>query len=91
MCSTTFGRKENNPLCSPLKGNFEGLPPLYVFASNEEILFDDISNSVKKAQDAKVDVTFIVKKGLCHAYPLFTGMFPEADPDRLLEKLPWDS
>lgn len=71
-----------NPLCSPYFGSFSNLPPLYFVVSDNEILFDDTIKSAKKAINAGVTVHVDVGHRLCHAYPIFSGIFPEAEPNR---------
>ncbi len=66
-----------DPRVSPLYGNFRGLPPLLVFASLDEMLFDDAARTVEKARTAGVDVRHEWRRGLCHVWPLFYPLFPE--------------
>lgn len=67
-----------DPRVSPLYGDFRGLPPLLVFASRDEMLFDDAARIVEKARAAGVDVRFEPRPGLSHVWPLFYPLFPEA-------------
>lgn len=66
-----------DPRVSPLYGEFRGLPPLLVFASEAEMLFDDSRRTVEKAQAAGVDIRFEPRPGLSHVWPLFYPLFPE--------------
>ncbi|MFN0024409.1 MAG: alpha/beta hydrolase [Parvularculaceae bacterium] len=68
-----------DPRVSPLYGNFRGLPPLLVFASRDEMLFDDAARTVEKAKEAGVDVRFEPRSELSHVWPLFYPLFPEAN------------
>jgi acetyl esterase/lipase len=66
------------PGMSPLYGDLRGLPPLLIFAGEDEILLDDSVRLAEKAKDAGVDVTLRVGKGLFHCYPVCAPLFPEA-------------
>ena len=66
-----------DPRVSPLYGDFHGLPPLLVLASEDEMLFDDARRMVDKARSAGVDVRFEPRGGLCHVWPLFYPLYPE--------------
>ncbi len=68
----------SDPLISPRFGSFKGFPPMYVTVGTAEILEDDSREVVKKAQEARVDVTFEAGLHLMHVYSLFFTDFPEA-------------
>ncbi len=72
------GQDAKNPLISPLFGDLTGLPPLLLFAGNDELLRDDATRFAEKAQQAGVDVTLRVAEGMFHCYPVCAPMFPEA-------------
>jgi monoterpene epsilon-lactone hydrolase len=64
---------------SPLRGNFEGLPPLCFIASDIEIFRDCSVQAASKAEKAGVEVEAHIWKGVPHCFPvMFTGMLPEA-------------
>lgn len=64
---------------SPLRGNFEGLPPLCFIASDIEIFRDCSIQAASRAEKAGVVVDAHIWKGVPHCFPvLFTGMLPEA-------------
>jgi epsilon-lactone hydrolase len=67
-----------NPLISPIFGELEGLPPLHISVGDQEILFDDGCSFARKAEAAGVETTLLVGKGMCHCYPAFGKLFPEA-------------
>lgn len=67
-----------DPRVSPLYGDFQDFPPMLVFASQDEMLFDDSRRTVDKAKAAGVDVEFKPRKGLSHVWPLFYPFVPEA-------------
>jgi len=68
----------SNPLISPLFGNPEGLPPLFINAGTDDELYEDGEKFSKKAKEAGVDVTFKNGERQVHCYPLLAPMFPEA-------------
>ena len=64
---------------SPLRGNFENLPPLCFVASNIEIFRDCSIQAAVKAEKAGVVVEAHIWKGVPHCFPvMFGGMLPEA-------------
>ncbi len=67
-----------NPLVSPLFGDLQGFPPLLLYAGGDETLLSDSVRIARKAQEAGVDVTLKVGKGLFHCYPACAPLFPEA-------------
>lgn len=66
------------PLLSPLMGNFEGLPPLFVCVGTHEIHLDDCINLAKKAKEHGVEVTLSKWENMVHAFPIMSPLFPEA-------------
>ncbi len=67
-----------NPLISPLFGNLENLPPIFVNAGTDDELFDDGRRFAEKARAAGVHVIFSAGEGQVHCYPLLAPFFPEA-------------
>jgi len=63
---------------SPLYGDLHGLPPLLIYAGEDETLCDDSVRFAAKAKDAGVNVTLRVGKGMFHCYPAMAPLFPEA-------------
>ncbi len=76
-----------NPLISPLYGNPEGLPPLFINSGMDDELFDDGKRFALKARKNGVDVTFRAGEGQVHCYPLLAPMFKEATEamDKIVE------
>jgi epsilon-lactone hydrolase len=68
----------SHPYISPLFGNLEGLPPLFINAGVDDELYDDGEQFFLKAKEAGVDATFRAGTGLVHCYPLLAPMFREA-------------
>ena len=66
-----------DPLISPYYGNYEGLPPIFLSASDSETLYDDSVLLYQKLKREGHDVEFVKEHGLCHAYQIMTYM-PEA-------------
>jgi acetyl esterase/lipase len=66
-----------DPRCSPLYGDFHGLPPLLVFVSRSEMLYDDARRVAEKARAQDVDVTFVEADRLPHVWPLYQAAMPE--------------
>lgn len=67
-----------NPFISPLHGDLEGLPPLFINSAENDELFDDGRLFSEKAQKAGVDVKFKAGSGMIHCYPLLAPLFQEA-------------
>ena len=67
-----------NPLISPLFGNLEGLPPIFINSGTSDELFDDGKEFVAKASEAGVNATFRSGEGQVHCYPLLPPLFKEA-------------
>ena len=66
------------PYASPLYADLHGLPPLLIYAGEDEILRDDSVQFAAKAKAAGVDVTLRIGEGLFHCYPAMAPLFPEA-------------
>lgn len=67
-----------NPLLSPLFGNYEGLPPIYICVGTNEIHLDDCVNVAKKIEDDAGNVTISKWENMVHAFPIMSPLFPEA-------------
>ncbi len=67
-----------DPLASPLYGDFAGLPPLFIQASDAEVLLDDSRRVAEKAKAVGVRVDFRAWPRLPHVWQIFTPMLPEA-------------
>ncbi len=67
-----------NPLISPLFGNHEGLPPIYINSGTDDELFDDGKSFYLKAREKGVNIQFKAGEGMVHCYPLFSPVFREA-------------
>lgn len=67
-----------NPFISPLYGDLQGLPPIFINSAVDDELFEDGEKFFKKAKSSDVDITFKEGKGMIHCYPLLAPMFQEA-------------
>jgi epsilon-lactone hydrolase len=68
----------NHQYISPLFGNMEGLPPMFINAAVDDELFDDGEQFYQKALAAGVNIQFRAGKDMIHCYPLLAPLFPEA-------------
>jgi salicylate hydroxylase len=65
------GHEPTDPLVSPVFGDLTGLPPLFVTASEGEMLLSDTTRLAERAEKAGVDVTLRVVEDSVHVYPIF--------------------
>ena len=67
----------NDPLVSPIHGEFTGFPPMLVQAGTGECLYDNIILLVEKLKAAQVDVTFEIYPGMPHVWHLYRAVTPQ--------------
>ena len=60
----------NNPFISPLFGNYEGFPPVYIQVGENEILLDDSVMLYRKLLEANVSVKFDRFQGMWHVFQM---------------------
>ncbi|WP_024902584.1 alpha/beta hydrolase [Robbsia andropogonis] len=72
------GLDAHDPRISPLYGDFHGLPPLLIQASDVEMLLDDARRVAERAREAGVNVTLEITSGVPHAWQMFAPVLPEA-------------
>ena len=65
------GHEPRDPLVSPLFGQFEGLPPMFITAATNEALFDDATRLAERAKTAGIDVTTRWVEDSVHVFPIF--------------------
>jgi salicylate hydroxylase len=65
------GHEPTDPLVSPLFGDLSGLPPLFVTATQGEVLLSDTTRLAERAEKAGVDVTLRVVEDSVHVYTIF--------------------
>jgi acetyl esterase/lipase len=66
------------PLLSPLYGDYRGMPPILVHASDDEVLRDDGVRVAERARAAGVDVELRLWHHLPHVWQFFAAVLPEA-------------
>ena len=67
-----------NPLISPLYAELHNLPPLFIQVGTSEMILDDSLRLAEKAEEAGVEVTLDVWKGMPHVFALFFQYAPES-------------
>jgi epsilon-lactone hydrolase len=67
----------SDPELSPLYADLTGFPPLYLLASDSEVLLDDTVLLARRAREAGVSTRLEVWPILPHAFPLFERFMPE--------------
>ena len=68
----------DHPLASPLYADLRGLPPLFIQASDSEVLLDDSVRLAAKAEAAGVTVRFKTWHRLPHVWQIFSPLLPES-------------
>jgi len=69
----------SDPRPSPLFADLSGLPPIYVQAGKDEVLYDDAVRFADEARAAGCDVTLDAFDGVFHVWHFFAGIAPESD------------
>jgi len=79
MCAKDYAGSEAliNYLISPLYGNYQDIPPLFIHSGTEDIYMDDSIKAAEKAKSFGVDVTFKLWKGMFHDFTVFYKLTPE--------------
>lgn len=67
----------SDPELSPLYADLKGFPPMYLLASDNEVLTDDTVLLAQRAREAGVKTKMDIWPALPHAFPLFEQLFPE--------------
>ncbi|PRZ43032.1 salicylate hydroxylase [Antricoccus suffuscus] len=65
-----------DPLVSPLYGDLSGLPPIFIAATDGEVLYDDARRLAEQASGVGVEVTSHFIEDSVHVFPLF-AFLPE--------------
>lgn len=65
------GHEPTDPLVSPLYGDLSGLPPIFLTASEGEVLLSDTVRLAERAKQAGVDVTTRIVEDSVHVYTIF--------------------
>lgn len=72
------GVEAHHPGASPLYGSYNGLAPLLIHASSDEVLRDDAVRVAERASAAGVTVEFRLWPGVPHCWQFFSAIMPEA-------------
>jgi epsilon-lactone hydrolase len=78
MARLYAGDDLENPLVSPLYGDYAGLPPIQIEVGTREVLLDDSRRVRDRARAAGVDVTYFEGDGLIHVWPVIGAALPES-------------
>jgi salicylate hydroxylase len=79
MAASYFqGHEPKDPLVSPLFGDLTGLPPLFITATQGEVLFSDATRLADRAESAGVAVTLRLVEDSVHVYTIFPFL-PETE------------
>lgn len=78
MAAYYAGEDLENPLASPLYGDFTKLPPLLIQVGSREVLLDDARRVRDKAQAAGVSVEYFEGDELIHVWPVLAPTAPES-------------
>jgi monoterpene epsilon-lactone hydrolase len=73
------GADPQQPLVSPLFADLTGLPSILCLVGGDEVLLDDSVRLARRAGIAGVDATVFIAAGMQHIFPIWSGVFPEAD------------
>jgi monoterpene epsilon-lactone hydrolase len=73
------GGDPRQPLASPVFANLSRLPPLLCLVGGDEILLDDSIRLVRSAGMVGMNATTFIATGMQHVFPIWAGVFPEAD------------
>jgi monoterpene epsilon-lactone hydrolase len=68
----------DDPLVSPVNGDYTGGPPMLAFASTIEILRDDAVRVVARARREGVDAHVELGSDMPHVWPIFGPILPES-------------
>jgi len=66
-----------DPMVSPINGDFTGLPPLYIQVSDSEMLLDDSLRLARRGHTYDVEVTVDLWHKVPHVWQIF-GFLPES-------------
>ncbi len=69
---------KKNPLISPLYGDMQGLPPMFISVGTRENIHDEAVALMVKAEQAGVEVHRQIGQGMMHCYPAMAPILPEA-------------
>ncbi len=70
VCSYAEGQDLKNPFISPLFGDFEGFPPVYIQVGENEILLSDSVRLHQAFVDANISVKMDTYPGMWHVFQM---------------------
>ncbi|MCO5249123.1 MAG: alpha/beta hydrolase, partial [Chitinophagales bacterium] len=73
------GQALDNPLISPLFGDFHNFPPTLIQVGTDEVLLDDSVRLAKKMKDRGVSVELEIWENMMHVFQWLAGLTPEAN------------
>lgn len=71
----------DNPLAAPILADLDGLPPLYITASEFDVLRNDSEQLVDRLTMAGIPHEFRLWKGMIHGSMNFMGWFSAMGPE----------
>jgi acetyl esterase/lipase len=74
----TRGCDPRDPEASPVYADFDGFPPMLLFASNRELFVDDSRTIVRRAVASRVRAELHVYRHMPHVFPVLAGILPRA-------------
>lgn len=72
------GNELKNPMISPLYGDLDSIPPLFIQTGTNDLLHSEALELAAKAEKLGVSVTLDVWANMLHGWQLFAPKFPEA-------------
>ena len=84
--ASALGRED--PVCSPIRADLTGLPPILIHAGANEMILSDARALAARAGEAGVEAELRVFDGLWHDFHVHAGMLAEAD-EALAEMGAW--
>ncbi|OUS03644.1 hypothetical protein A9Q81_07210 [Gammaproteobacteria bacterium 42_54_T18] len=69
----------SHPYASPALGDFSGIPPIQIFVSTEEVLYQNAIDVWKKATSDGCHVDLVQEKGVLHVWPVMAPFAPESN------------
>jgi epsilon-lactone hydrolase len=75
--ATTHDRTD--PLMSPVLGDLQGMPPIYVQVAEDELFMPDSLLLMRRARELSLQCEVDVWKGMFHDFPIFVPRMKEAN------------
>ncbi len=73
-----YCKNREDPRVSPIFGDLTGMPPSFIVAAKEELLYSDAQMLCRELQKCRVDTKLMVKSDRWHAFPLY-GLQEDSD------------